>query len=200
MIDVDPGGLRDGVSRLPEFTVDGVLPAGDYELTLMELSESMLVKGPGPDYPDWNAAWRQKLVENLAVLVGQLWQVGVTEIFIDGSFLEDKDHPNDIDGYFECDWHELVSGRLQAELNQLDPHRIWTWDAAERRRYRGYPKGQLPMWHQYRVELYPHTPGLIAGSDVHGNPREFPSFFRTARRQLIGGQTQRGIIQIRRTP
>ena len=28
----------------------------------------------------------------------QLWQVGVHEVFADGSFVEEKAHPNDIDG------------------------------------------------------------------------------------------------------
>lgn len=125
---------------------------------------------------------------------------GVTEIFIDGSFLEDKDHPNDIDGYFECDWREFVSGALQDRLNQLDPHRAWTWDPAERRPYRSYPKKQLPMWHQYRVEPYPHLPGLIAGHDGRGNPLEFPAFFRTSCRPLPSGATQKGIVRIRRQP
>lgn len=171
-----------------------------FALTLDEIRESMLVKGPGPDYPHWDADWRRHLVDNLAVLVRELWEVGVTEIFIDGSFLEDKDHPNDIDGYFECDWREFVSGALQDRLNQLDPHRVWTWDPAERRPYRSYPKKQLPMWHQYRVELYPHLPGLIAGHDRHGNALEFPAFFRTSRRPLPSGATQKGIVEIRRQP
>jgi hypothetical protein len=183
---------------LPEFTADGVLPVGDFELTLDEIRESVLVKGPGADHPHWDIEWRRQLVHNLEILVGELWEVGVTEIFIDGSFLEDKDHPNDIDGYFECDWREFVSGALQDRLNQLDPHRIWTWDPAERRLYRGYPKKQLPMWHQYRVELYPHLPGLVAGGDRHGNPLEFPAFFRTSRRPLLSGVTQKGIVKIRR--
>jgi hypothetical protein len=38
-------------------------------------------------------------VDNLAVLVAQLWQVGIDRIFIDGSFAQDKPRPNDIDGY-----------------------------------------------------------------------------------------------------
>jgi hypothetical protein len=188
------------LAALPGFTADGVLPEGAFALTLDEVRESLLVKGPGPDSPHWDADWRRHLVDNLEVLVRQLWEVGVSEIFIDGSFLEDKDHPNDIDGYFECDWREFVSGALQDRLNQLDPHRVWTWDPAERRPYRSYPKKQLPMWHQYRVELYPHLPGLIAGHDRHGNPLEFPAFFRTSRRPLPSGATQKGVVEIRRQP
>jgi hypothetical protein len=75
---------------LPNFTPEGVLPPGDYELSLDELEESMLVLGPGQpkDHPVWDAAWRQTLVRNLGVMVGQLRRVGVGEIFIDGSFVD----------------------------------------------------------------------------------------------------------------
>ncbi|OFX22036.1 MAG: hypothetical protein A2V77_09915 [Anaeromyxobacter sp. RBG_16_69_14] len=51
-----------------------------------------------------------------------------------GSFCEDRDHPNDIDGYFVCDARDL--GRLQRELNLLDPYKVWTWDARARKRDR----------------------------------------------------------------
>ena len=88
-------GFRD----LPSFTADGVLPTADYELTLEELRESMLVRGPSDReaYPDWDAAHRRMLVDNLGVMVRQLWSVGIEAIFVDGSFVEDKDHPNDIE-------------------------------------------------------------------------------------------------------
>ena len=181
---------------LPLFTEEGLLPPGDYELSLEELRASGLVLGPGEpqDCPHWDATWLAKLVENLAVVVGQLWQVGITQIFVDGSFAEDKDHPNDIDGYFVCDLKQLASGDLQRELNLLDPHKVWTWDPASRRPYHGYPKKQLPMWHQYRVELYPHC-GLPSGiKDAYGNALEFPSAFRQSRRD----GKPRGIIKIRR--
>ncbi len=169
---------------LPCFTNDGILPPGDYALSLPQLKESMLVLGPGDPchHPHWDAVWRLTLVERLEVLVGQLWHVGITDIFVDGSFVEDKDHPNDIDGYFECDLADFSSGRIANELNRIDPHKCWTWGESSRRTYRGYPKKQLPMWHSYRVELYPHYRGAIAARDAHGNPLEFPSFFRTCRR------------------
>ena len=185
--------------ELPRFTEDGVLPEGDWELTLDELRTSYLVKGPGDEYPHWDSAWRSTLVDNLEVLARELWDVGIESVFVDGSFVEDKDHPNDIDGYFECSWEQLLSGRLQDALNQRDPHRIWTWDPAERRPYRSYPKLQLPMWHQYRVELYPHALGIIAGRDHRGNPLEFPSWFRLSRRPLPSGAQAKGIVKLRRT-
>lgn len=189
------GGLEgDGkkMRTLPPFTADGVLPPGDYELTLAELRESVLVVGPGADYPNWDALWRRQLVDNLGILVEQLWQVGISGIFIDGSFVEDKDHPNDIDGYFVCELRALVTGELERELNLLDPRKVWTWDPAQRRPYRGFPKKQLPMWHQYRVELYPHVGQLSGLRDDFGNELEFPSAFRRSRRD----GKPRGIVKI----
>ena len=82
-----------------------------------------LVKGSG-DSLTWDESWRAKLCDNLSTLTDQLRNVGITEIFIDGSFVEDKDHPNDIDGYFECELHELASGELQRRLNLLDLYKV----------------------------------------------------------------------------
>lgn len=183
---------RKGRPIPPEFTADGLLPPGDYELTLDDLRESMLVTGPDPAHPDWDAAWRSELVDSLEILVGQLRKVGISDIFIDGSFVEDKDHPNDIDGYFVCDLMELASGRLQRRLNLLDPHKVWNWDPASRKPFRGYLKRQLPMWHVYRVELYPHCGQPSGIRDAHGNELEFPSAFRLSRRD----GRPRGIVKI----
>jgi hypothetical protein len=177
---------------IPGFDVEGLLPPGDYEVTLAELRRSVLVLGPGRSRPNWDSAWRRKLVDNLSVLVGQLWQVGITDIFINGSFVEDKDHPNDIDGYFVCDLMELASGRLQRRLNRLDPYRVWTWDPRLRRPFRGYPNRQLPMWHRYRVELYPHFGQRSGITDEFGNELEFPAAFRRSRRD----GRPRGIVKI----
>lgn len=180
-----------GSPALPPFTPDGTLPPGEYAITLDELEASVLVAGP-PDQPLWNAGWRRQLVDNLRVVVSQLWAVGIEGIYIDGSFAEDKDHPNDIDGYFDCDPVRFASGALERDLNRIDPHKCWTWDHGTRRKYRGYPKGQLPMWHAYRVEMYPHYSGLIAGVDEHGNALEFPAFFRKCR----GSGRAKGIVKI----
>lgn len=84
---------------LPHFSDEGLLPRGDYPLTLDELRGSRLVTGEGVDSATWDVEWRRRLVGGLEVLVGHLWQVGIDRIFVDGSFVEEKDHPNDIDGY-----------------------------------------------------------------------------------------------------
>jgi hypothetical protein len=136
------------------------------------------------------------LVRNLEILTQQLWQVGIREVFADGSFAEDKDHPNDIDGYFICNLIQLKTGELARQLNLLDPFKVWTRDPTSRRPYRGDPKKQLPMWHRYRVELYPHVPGLGIGCgirDEYGHELEFPSAFRQSRRN----NKPRGIVKMK---
>ena len=76
---------------IPPFGPDGLLPTGDYEATFDELRRSILVGGPvGPSAsPTWDAAWRGQLVDNLERLTRQLWQVGIREVYADGSFAED---------------------------------------------------------------------------------------------------------------
>lgn len=183
------------MTAIPSFRSDGLLPPGEYEVSFDELMGSILVGGPADlSKRHWDASWRAVLVKNLVKLTRQLWKVGITELFVNGSFVEDKDHPNDIDGYFVCDQAHLMSGKLARELNLLDPGKVWTWDPNSRRPYHGYPKKQLPMWHRYRVELYPHIPGLGSGiCDKHGHELEFPSAFRQSRRD----GKPKGIVKIR---
>ena len=76
-----------------------MLQPGDHAMTFGDLRHSILVTGP-PERPTGDRAWRAALVDNLEVLARQLRQVGVHEIFLGGSFVEAKDHPADIDGYF----------------------------------------------------------------------------------------------------
>lgn len=184
------------MSAIPAFESDGLLPPGDYEVSFDQLRDSVLVMGP--TYPgklsSWDTTWRSYLVGNLEILTKQLWKVGIRDVYADGSFAEDKDHPNDIDGYFVCELDRLRSGELTRELNLLDPYKVWTWDPASRKPYRGYPKKQLPMWHRYRVELYPHFQGMGCGiRDKYGNELEFPAAFRQSRRD----GKPRGIVKIK---
>ena len=60
----------------------------------------------------------------------------------------------------------------------------------------GAPTLKDPMRHRYRVELYPHVPGLGIGSgigDKYGHELEFPSVFRQSRRD----GKPRGIVKIK---
>jgi len=183
---------------IPPFESDGLLPPGDYEVSLDELRHSILVLGPGEpkDHPNWDARWREVLVDNLETLAQQLWRVGVRNIYAGGSFAEDKDHPNDIDGYFVCDRRRLRSGELTRQLNLIDPDKVWTWDAASRKPHRGYLKKQLPMWHRCRVELYPYAIGNDLGAgilDALGRELDIPTAFRQSRRD----GKPRGLVKIK---
>lgn len=179
---------------MPPFAPSGLLPPGDYGLTIAQLRDSFLVTGQGVESPSWDSTWRLRLVDNLAILVGQLWEIGIGDIYIDGSFVEDKDHPNDIDGYFNCSLEELASGRLERNLNALDPYKVWTWHHNQRRFDPDTGKGQLPMWHRYRVELYPNYGQSSGILDRYGQPLLFPAAFRVRRSTY----EQKGIIRLRR--
>ena len=131
---------------LPGFTEEDLLPPGDYEVTFEELRESILVVGPGSESPwgeEWDTEWREHLTRQAETMCGQLWEVGIEGIYLDGSFTEAKAHPNDIDGYFERDAWRVATGELQRKLNQIDPKKCWTWDPKQRRAYRGYARKQL---------------------------------------------------------
>ncbi|MBM3269129.1 MAG: hypothetical protein FJZ01_15930 [Candidatus Sericytochromatia bacterium] len=175
---------------LPSFTLDGVLPPGDYVLTFSDLRASLLVSGPGSGQNPWDATWRHTLIGLCEALVQQLWAEGVTEVYLDGSFVEDKAHPNDIDGYFVCDALDLTD--LQRRLNARDPYQCWTWDSRSRTFDPNSAKYQLPMWHFYRTELYPHF-GQFSG--IRG-PTGYPLTFPDAFRQRRGEGLVKGILRI----
>src|ERR1022692_2668818 len=164
------------------FNRHGLLPPKDYDMSLAELRRSKLIKGPDRTTSDWDMVWRRKLVSHLKILVGQLWQAGITRIFVDGSFVENKPFPHDIDGYFECGKRDFLSGDLERRLNAICPEKIWTWDLNSRHYSEDSPdKAQLPMWHLYHVELYPHYGQGSGILDRFGNELTFPSAFRQDR-------------------
>jgi hypothetical protein len=178
---------------LPRFNEDGFLPEGDYRMTLLELKESELVNNLTSG---WDREWRLQLVNNLEVVVEQLWQVNITDIYVNGSFVEDKDHPNDIDVYFNCDRKYLVSGQLEEDLNKLDPHKCWTWEDSKRKLFSATDKKHLPIWWQYRIDPWPNF-GQGAGIINQKTNKEmtFPELFRTSRFNFI----PKGIIKIQKS-
>lgn len=178
------------------FNSRGLLPPGDHTMTINDLKQSLLVVGPG-NIP-WDPVHRLWLVSNLEIMYNQLKTVKILfpgkigNLFIDGSFVQDKAHPNDIDGYFECDLKFLASKELEDQLNLLDPHKCWTWDRSSRRPCLNSTKGQLPMWHKYRVELYPHFGQPCGIYDEFGNEQQFPAAFRKTRSTF----EEKGIIKL----
>lgn len=173
-----------------DFTDAGLLPPGDYHLTLNQLRASLLVVGPSRPRRRWDRDGRLWLVENLAIMAGQLWQVGIRDIYIDGSFVEDKASPNDIDGYFECTVSQFLHSSFKQDLARLDD--IWTWDDARRTKARNATKPQLPMWHKYRVELYPELGGPANIPGPGGANLPINSGFRQQRWTF----TEKGIVHL----
>ena len=49
----------------------GLLPPGDYPMNLNDLKKSLLLVGPTGIV--WDREWRLKLVQNLHIMVNQLW-------------------------------------------------------------------------------------------------------------------------------
>lgn len=130
------------------------------------------------------------LIDNLAIMAGHLWRLGIHDIFLNGSFVEEKASPNDIDGYFYCPMSYFRMGHLQRDLQQLDP--VWTWVNNSRTKDPNSTKLQLPMWHKYRVELWPEA---INHSGIKGSLGEdLP--FSAAFRQRRTTYEQKGIIQL----
>jgi hypothetical protein len=161
-------------------------------LTLSDLAVSHLVTGEGNPSTTWDFVWRHTLVENLSVLVRELWAVGIEDVFINGSFVEDKDHPNDIDGYFRCARERIGTRELHVTLNARDPYQIWDWGLENRRPHPDSIKMELPMWHRYRVELYPEYGNSSGIRDPQGNDQPFSAAFRRSRHT---GEPK-GIVQI----
>ena len=62
------------MQSLPDFDADGLLPQGDYYLTIEQLKQSKLVLGPGDPNAclTWDASWRERLVGNREILVRPL--------------------------------------------------------------------------------------------------------------------------------
>lgn len=165
---------------LPAFTDDGLLPPGTYQLTFQELKKSHLVTGASSRNDEWNSLWRLKLVENAEILVTQLWEAGVQKVFLDGSFVEDKCRPGDIDGYYDCDSLENFVKNISPTLRLIDT--IWDW------RELGKPR----TWIKYKVEFYPHYGQLAGIPDEFGNQQTFPAAFRKTRDTY----QSKGIIQV----
>jgi hypothetical protein len=89
---------------LPPFDEEtGYLPPGVHDAALDEIKQRF-----------GSTVRRSRLVANLRLVVQQLWDAGVAEIFIDGSFCTSTPIPNDIDGYWV-----YVKGLDRAKLDPV---------------------------------------------------------------------------------
>lgn len=172
------------MTDVPPVGENYVLPPGDYPLTLDELEQSLLVNGPSDGrFPGWDRDRRLWLVGNLRILVGQLRQVGINDIYIDGSFIESKGEPDDIDGYYTVDAAQLaqVVGRLY-RVNPLLPrvNDQSTWVHIPKK---GEKRPEL--YQQFHIELFWE---IIT---VPPSPAFFATWFRQTR-----SHRSKGIVRI----
>lgn len=183
------------MARLPNFNVSGVLPPKDYVLNFGQLEESMLVKGPKNGSPNWDTQWRGFLVRNLRSVAKTLWDLGVEYLVVDGSFVEQKDHPNDIDAYFPITRERWQSREVQRELDRGRSEDVWDWDV-----YRAYmpadprvPHRKPPFWHKYRIDLWPHY-----GQEAFNHDRLGRLTFEKGFRLTRGGDPK-GVVKVFRS-
>jgi hypothetical protein len=176
---------------LPRFAPGGLLPPGDHPLTIAELRQSYLVTGEGLDIPGWDARWRAQLVDNLELFVRQLWQIDVKRVFVNGSFITSKPHPEDIDAYFECE----VTGYARILVGLLQAEPTLPWDLTRRPIDPMTNLRKPVMWHTHRVEIFPHFtdhPQPTGVRNERGDDLYFPTLFRLDKATL----RPKGVIQI----
>ena len=180
---------------IPPFDEHGVMPR-DSVATPEDLRLSHLVYGETVGSANWDSIWRAELVDRVARVFELFSSVGgVTEFWLDGSFVEAVDRPGDIDAYFTLQ-HPSEWLTLADRLNALEGEEIWTWDVAKRRRYPGSVHPKPPFWGRYRVDIYPDFGRPSGIFDAGGNPLTFAEAFRQQRTTY----RPKGIVRLRRDP
>jgi hypothetical protein len=76
---------------IPGFRADGTLPPGEYRATWPEIVGRY----------GWNAR-RRALLAGLRLALSELQRAGCERVYVDGSFVTEKDEPND----YDCCWEE----------------------------------------------------------------------------------------------
>jgi hypothetical protein len=132
---------------IPQFTGEGLLPSGVHETDLEELKEKM----------GWSRK-RRELLEGLEEALELMVSSGVVRVYLDGSFVTDKDRPNDIDGCY--DLAEDVTAEHLGRLAPIFPPN---------------PEGRADAKRRFGVDLFP------AAATELGSGQPFLRFFQTDR-------------------
>ncbi len=100
---------------LPEFNKKGYLPPGLYRSDFTEVRQQF-----------GNTDIRQKLLGNLNDFVDVAREVGASKLILDGSFVTDKEEPNDIDAILvvpdnldttTCEVHILLESKIRFNIH-----------------------------------------------------------------------------------
>lgn len=83
---------------IPEYREDGSLPPGEHLATWQELAERF----------GWNER-RRRLLEGLQRALAELHRVGCVQAFVDGSFVTDREEPEDYDGCWDETGVDILS-------------------------------------------------------------------------------------------
>ena len=135
------------VQMIPQFTDEGLLPPGVHEADLEELKEKM----------GWSRK-RRELLKGLEEALELMTSCGVVRVYLDGSFVTDKDRPNDIDGCYD-----LADDVTAEELESLAPI------------FPPSPSNRAEAKRRFGVDLFP------AAATELGSGQPFLRFFQTDR-------------------
>ncbi len=131
---------------IPKFNTYGLLPPGIHPVTIVEVEKVLAF-----------SAKRRSLIEDgLKPVSTELFKMGVSGLYIDGSFTTEKPSPNDIDGYVLAesisDLYRDIAERWELWKGQ---YRMDIWPAATDmegqgsqayfEEFYGHVKGEPPM-------------------------------------------------------
>jgi hypothetical protein len=153
---------------IPDFDEEtGYLPLGIHDASLQEIRERLT----------WSDA-RRRLFSRFEEVLRQLFDAGVDEVFIGGSFATGAPAPNDIDAFWPF--------KAGLDLSKIDPVLL---NMDERVRDPATGKRVRPMKLKYGVELF-----VRIGPNARINGKLFHEFFGRSRDGLA-----RGLIRLVRS-
>jgi hypothetical protein len=142
---------------IPQFTDEGLLPPGVHQTDLEELKEKM----------GWSRK-RRELLEGLEEAPELMASCGVVRVYLDGSFVTDKDRPNDIDGCYD-----LAEEVTAEDLGRLAPI------------FPPNPESRAEAKRRFGVDLFP------AAATELGSGQPFLRFFQSDREGR-----ERGVLSV----
>lgn len=145
---------------IPALMANGELPPGIHIITLTELEIRF---GRANEK-------RRQLMMGLKKALLLFKAANVSKVFVDGSFITDKDEPNDIDGCWSC---------TGVDVDKLDS-RFWDFESTY-----DFEKKREEIKNEFGIDFF------IAEIIEGGSGKPFPEFFQTNR-----DGDPKGIIQI----